>query len=275
MVEILYKGKPVNIPSYLEELSTDQYIEFLKLSSIMSKGFITPADFRRKFLSRLLGMKADEYTIYKKDIVQELDAQLGKLDDFFVYEDLPDGKGRSVTPRLQTTRQMMKEYAGWVGPGNMLDGMTFGDFTDCLTVLTMVKTATDNGEDDDEVMKLYEELTRKMYRPMGDHVPDAAKMVPPPLLVFHAVYFFSAVWKQILNEPVNINGQDIAFSILFTGAAGGRAGVDDKTGWQGITFEVASSAVFGNIKDVNAAPFWDVLLYLYRCKFEQMHKKKH
>ena len=49
---------------------------------------------------------------------------------------------------------------------------------------------------------------------------------------------------------------------------------DDKTGWTGIVFEVAASGVFGNKKEVDDTPFWDVLLYLYKCKFEYLHQKR-
>lgn len=270
MVDFTFKGETRQIPSVLEELSTEQYVEFLKLSSIMSKGYLDPGTFRVKWISVLLGLKTD-YTMYRPETVEEVDAQLGKLDGFFDYEDTPDGNGRIVTPRLKTGKQMMKEYAGWVGPGDMLDGMTFGDFTDCLTIMTMIKTAADEGEDDSVIAELYQELTRKIYRPSVP-VPETEKLMPLPLLVLHAVNFFSYVWMQIVSEPVSVNGQDINFSILFSGVQNqGRAGLDDKTGWQGITFEVASSGVFGNVKDVNATPFWDVLLYLYKCRFEYLH----
>ena len=47
----------------------------------------------------------------------------------------------------------------------------------------------------------------------------------------------------------------------------------DRTGWKGITFEVASSGVFGAMDSLNVTPFWDVLLYLYKCKYEYLHNK--
>ena len=47
--------------------------------------------------------------------------------------------------------------------------------------------------------------------------------------------------------------------------------IRDRTG---IVFEVAASGVFGNKKEVDDTPFWDVLLYLYKCKFEYLHQKQ-
>ena len=274
MVDFTFKGKTVQIPSTLEELNKEQYIEFLKLSGAMMQGYVKPDTFRVKWISYLLGLKAD-YTIYRPEIVEEVKAQLDKLDGFFIYNDLESG-GRSVTPRLRTGRQMLREFAGWIGPGDMLDGMTFGDFTDCLTLAAMAKKATEEGQDDKEIGEIYEEMTRKIYRPREQRKDTTGleKPVPPSLLVLHSVNLFSAVWTQILNEPVEINGEAISFAILFNPIGNqGRAGVNDKTGWQGITFEVASSGVFGNVQDVNRASFWDVLLYLYKCKFEHIHNK--
>ena len=98
--------------------------------------------------------------------------------------------------------------------------------------------------------------------------------MPPSLLVIHAFNLFSAVWTQIISEPVSINGEDVNFSILFnTSSDQWRHGGNDHTGWKGITFEVAASGVFGAMDSVSNTPFWDVLLYLYKCKYEQLHNK--
>ena len=274
MKDFVFKGKTYSIPETLEELDREQYIELLKLSAAMMQGYIRPDTFRVKWISRLLGLKAD-YTIYRPEIVAEVDAQLEKLDGFFIYKDI-DGGGRSVTPRLTTGKQMLREYAGWIGPGDMLDGMTFGDFTDCLIILSMIKRSADEDGTEKELSELYEELTRKMYRPVVNIPKGKPVPVPPALLVLHAFNLFSAVWMQIVNEPVNINGEDVSFSILFNSAgdAQGRHGTNDRTGWKGITFEVAASGVFGAMDSVNNTPFWDVLLYLYKCKYEHIHSKK-
>jgi hypothetical protein len=272
MIDFIFKGKTIRIPAQLEELTRDQYIEFLKLSSLMTQGYLEPAGFRTHWVSCLLGLKID-YTDYKPEIVEEVSGQLEKLDGFFIYEDRPDG-GRTVTPRLRTGRQMLKEYAGWIGPGDMLEGMTFGDFTDCLTILGLVKKAIDAGEPDSEIAVMYEDLTRKMYRPVVNIPKDKPVPVPPALLVVHAVNLFSAVWSQIVSEPVSINGEEVNFAILFNkSGAAGRHAYDDRTGWKGITFEVASSGVFGAMDSLNVTPFWDVLLYLYKCKYEYLHNK--
>ena len=49
---------------------------------------------------------------------------------------------------------------------------------------------------------------------------------------------------------------------------------DDKTGWTGITFEVATAGLFGNVAEVERTDMWAVLNYLYKCKFEYLNEKR-
>ena len=113
-------------------------------------------------------------------------------------------------------------------------------------------------------------LFRSLYRYKD---PEKTPAVPS-LLAIHAVNFFSAVWEMVLSGPVYIGGEAIDFRILFQKLASEDRKADDKTGWTGIVFEVAASGVFGNKKEVDDTPFWDVLLYLYKCKFEYLHQKR-
>ena len=41
-----------------------------------------------------------------------------------------------------------------------------------------------------------------------------------------------------------------------------------------IFFFVAASGVFGDFRQVNDTPFWDVMLYIYKCRFEMLHNNK-
>ena len=68
---------------------------------------------------------------------------------------------------------------------------------------------------------------------------------------------------MVLSGPVYIGGEAIDFRILFQKLASEDRKADDKTGWTGIVFE-----------EVDDTPFWDVLLYLYKCKFEYLHQKR-
>ena len=250
MEKFTYNSKTAEVPSCLDEVSSEQYRQFLILSVLMNRGTISPGQFRVKWLSFLLGMKAD-YTMYRREIIRELDGE------------------RIVTPILKTGRNLMQDFGSWHGVGDMLNGLTFGNFCDCLDLLQQSKQAATE-KDEPAINEIFQDITLKLYR-----YKDPEKMpAVPSLLAIHAVNFFSAVWEMVLSGPVYIGGEDIDFRILFQKLASEDRKADDKTGWTGIVFEVAASGVFGNKKEVDDTPFWDVLLYLYKCKFEYLHQKR-
>ena len=165
-------------------------------------------------------------------------------------------------PVIASCRNLLPSYKGWTSvAGDMLEGLRFGPFIDSLAALNLITLAQKDG-DDDELSHHMRTIAMALYTPPSDGVK------PPSLLVSHAVLFFSTVWQHITEQPVCINGEDIPFTILFTGSS---ASADDHTGWNGIAFEVAKQGVFGPMSSLREAPFWDVLLYLYKCRFENLH----
>jgi hypothetical protein len=271
MVDVQFKGKTVPIPSTLEELSPDQYKGYLFLTVVLKRGIIEEDGFKAKLMGILLGLKAD-ITDYTKEIAAGLIAQLDKLDGFFI-----DDNG-TRTPATSTGRNLLPEFAGWKAKvGDMLNGMTFGDFVEAVGLMGEIH---DNGEDGQEAA--FKDIARLMYeraepykepaepyKGKGETLQDE----PPVLLAIHAVTLFTAVFNQLTTDRVVINGQAIDFSLIFKSVPGLPTKPDDKTGWLGIAMEVASSGVFGPMKAVNDSPLWDVLLYLYRCKFDLFNDK--
>lgn len=247
MEKFTYNSKTVEVPSCLDEVSGEQYRQFLILAVLMNRGTISPGQFRVKWLSYLLGMKAD-YTMYRREIIRELDGQLEKLDGFFSYTTGKEGE-RIVTPILKTGRNLMQDFGGWHGVGDMLNGLTFGNFCDCLDLLQQSKQAAAE-KDESTINEIFQDITLKLYRYKD---PEKIPAVPS-LLAIHAVNFFSAVWEMVLSGPVYIGGEAIDFRILFQKLASEDRKADDKTGWTGIVFEVAASGVFGNKKEVEIRP---------------------
>ena len=56
MEKFTYNSKTAEVPSCLDEVSSEQYRQFLILSVLMNRGTISPGQFRVKWLSFLLGM---------------------------------------------------------------------------------------------------------------------------------------------------------------------------------------------------------------------------
>ena len=251
MKKISFRGREIEVPCGVGELSPVQYEYFLILAQAFGAGAIDFGRLRVRWLSFLLGMGMSDYTILVPELIKEAESLAWAADPFF-------GDGG---PLLATPLNRLPEYEGHKGPGDWLDGLKFGDFVKCLTILE----AADRGAPE-EVAGGCAEVARTLYGyAPGEDVPDT--------LTYHATVFFMNVWNEIMRGPVTINGRPVDFRIIFKGAEGrgGRGKPDDNTGWTGIMFEVAKEGPFGNLRDVEATDFWEVLLYLYRCKFEYMH----
>lgn len=254
MREIETRGRSVEIPTEISELSPEQYEYYCFLAYALGVGSIDVDYFRIRWISYLIGMGKTDFTILKPEYIAELDRQMDAIDGFFVEQ--ADG---NFHLDMMTPVNLLPSYKGFKGPGDFLEGVTYGEFVECLTVFEGLA-----GADEKEMTEGYNHIARTLY-----HIPEETEV--PSLLTVHAPTLFASVWREIQGGPIEINGKKIDFRIIFKGDGSSKA--DDHTGWTGITFEVATAGLFGSVKDVEASEMWDVLMYLYKCKFEYLNDK--
>lgn len=247
MKTIRFINRDREIPTHPDELTEDQYIRILNL---ITAGLITPED----LLSALLDLKTDRRLLRQEHIDEFMDA-LSYVDGFFEKNE----ETGEIYVNLCTCRNLIPEYDGHHGPGDMLDGVTFGQFARCATA---VATAPDKGEVPSEFPVT---IAAILYG-----YDDEERV--PMLLAIHSWIHFNSIMQTLATRPIIIDGREINFTILF--GDGGSPRDDDNTGWSGVTMEVARSAVFGKVSEVEKSSVWDVLLYLYKCKFEYQRRKK-
>lgn len=232
------------MPEAWEELTPDQYLMYLTVLATRI-GYPEAVQFvgSNQYFSFLIGhMGADFRSIVKEEHLPELEEAFEATRRAFPMNRVPDCGGLNLMP----------EWHGHKGPGDMLDGMTWGEFTKCSVIMSML-------EDTEE--ELAKDLARTMYR-----IPEDE---PTPMtLRLHCIGLLSGVMRKIQTEPINIDGQDIDFGILFKTDKRKRQ-PQDKTGWNGVTFEVAESGVFGSFREVNETGMWEVLSYLYKCRIKE------
>lgn len=255
MRTVTFRRTRHNVPEYLDELTAAQYEYYIGLAYVFGAGIIDIERAKVRWLSHLLGLKVD-YTLLKAPLVKEIEAQADVINHFFVARQ--DGRGDTFS--FDTPVNLLKEYNGYTGPGDWLRGVTFGQFVECLTVLETAAALSPA-----ELTEAYNHVARLLYG-----IPDEDKI--PTVLAFHAATLFLAVWRLVQTAPIDINGRKIDFRIIFQRSGDTKA--DDNSGWAGITFEVAKDGLFGTVKGVEATDFWDVLLYLYRCKFDYLEEKR-
>lgn len=253
MKSIATRGKTVEIPTHVSELTPKQYRYFCFLAMALND-VLDMEYFRIRWMSFLIGMGETDYTILKPQYVEELKAQESAIDGFFTE------MNGAVMPDFSTPVNLLPEYEGFKGPGDWLDGVTFGEFTECMTIMESVAAV-----DHEDPGEAYAQIARRLYR-----IPEGEKV--PMLLTFHAPMLLTSVWRAISTEPVEINGRKLDLRIIFKGS--GSSKPDDNTGWTGITFEVATAGLFGSVAEVEKTDLWSVLIYLYKCKFEYLNEKR-
>lgn len=242
MVMIQTRGRSVEIPSNVYEFNPGQYERFCEIAIAFAAGNVNERRARELLMARLLDMREAAYDLLLPEFRDELAAQLRLLDGFFVNGE----------PDFSATANLLPAYGGYTGPGDWLDGLKFGSFVECLTLMS-----GNNWESCQQVARILYNI------PAGDEVPL--------LLAFHAPRLLAAVWSAIMAGPIDINGNLVDFRIIFKHVGTSRP--DDKTGWAGVVFEVASTGVFGTVSQVEETEMWSVLLYLYKCKFEYINEQ--
>lgn len=257
MESIRTRGRTIEIPANVAELTQAQYEYYCFLAFALAGKTITPDYFRIRWFSFLIGLGKSDFTILKQEYIDELEGQISVIDNYLVKE-IIDGH-EHIHPDFDTVVNLLPEYKGYKGPGDMLQGVTFGEFVECYTVAECL-----DGAAPEAMAEGYKHIARTLY-----HIPETAPV--PDLLTFHAPKLFSSVWKAIQSGAIEINGKKIDFRIIFKSSGNTRP--DDKTGWTGITFEVASAGLFGNVSQVETTDMWAVLIYLYKCKFEYLNEK--
>ena len=207
MQEITYDNKAKKIPESLEELSPDQYYRYLELVIMMNTGKISPFEMKCKLISLLLNMKYN-FVICRESIVNEIIAQLYKIDGFF---NITEEEDKIIyDPHIKTGCNLLPTHRGWKGPDDMLNDITYGQFVQCLNLVRAMEAARKE-QDDEQTNKLMSEFGEVLYR---SDDPKAGK-TPPALVCFHSYIFFCAVWELICTVPIPTNGEEINFSILF------------------------------------------------------------
>ncbi len=259
MIRITTRGETVDLPQSIDELTPAQYRYYCFLTSMLATSTIDLRRFRIRWISFLIGMGQADYTILRPEFVKEIEDQTEKVFAGFVVE---TGRPAPHDHRIDfdTPRNLLPEIGSYKGPGDWLNGVTFGQFVECATIIENLA-----GAPDEEVTKGYEAIARILY-----HIPETDSV--PTILTFHAPMLFGNVWKKIQSGPIDINGKKIDFTIIFKSAGPRRP--DDQTGWTGITFEVATAGLFGDVNGVEKSDFWAVMIYLYKCKFEYINDLK-
>ena len=263
-------NEPILLASDIDELSPDQYLQYLELLHRAEQSAMSVSEMRLHILQIVIQIKfGTRYMAMLKEKKTNLWFRIYQLsemlDSFFDIENI-DGR-KHYKAHTQSAHNLLPEYQGRKGPDDMLNDLSWGDFVACMGLLNANKQVfVDN--DSLAIDAFLSQLFDILYTYADDR--DNNNNTIPTYVKMHAFTYFSYVFQLLSTTPIPIYGEEIDFSILFSG---GSTKADDKTGWIGLGFTIAQSGVFGVTKEMNNEKLWTVLIYLYKCAFDNIHTK--
>ena len=120
---IKYRERMLQVPELIDEFTPAQYRRYLEISLLNDRGILSRPTLRSKLLTLLLDERTD-LSMQREETIEEA---LNHIDLTLPFI-LPGEKRDRMN--LNTGLNLLKEWDGWTGPGDMLDGVTFGAFID-------------------------------------------------------------------------------------------------------------------------------------------------
>jgi hypothetical protein len=261
--------KTIRIPECVEELTPDHYAHMLKLAAkYLYCAQPNPLVFKTQLFAHITKLKmsfafrfVDAET--EAAVWSALTDKINLLDSFFDIDTDDDGH-TTHTLQISTTRNMLPRYKSWHGPSDLINDITFKQFRNCLNALKMLQNPDITNA---EMHRYSTDIFKSLY-----HSPKKKPERIPPHLLIHTNAWFSYWYQLITTTPLNINGEDIDFSILWKNDKKNEPESADKSGWLGILYSVAESGVFGKTADADNEKLFRVLLYLYKIKIAEIEQ---
>lgn len=259
-------GKIISLPQDIDELTPTQYAWYLELALKFISGEISdPDEIKSRLFVYLTGAKISwRVQFYSRDtrdaIWADMRTKVNLLDSFFdIYTD----EGKEVySMHLKCTKNLLPHYRYLTGPSDLLFDTTWGTFKQCLNALKLLQTA---GAEKNAVEA--DKYSRDIFFALYRHSSGSMPAYVHEYAIFHAINWFSYWYEIITTTPIQINGEEVDFSLLWKETPGGGKANDlDKSGWLGITYNIAESGVFGTSEEVDQQKTYKVLMYLYKLK---------
>lgn len=156
-----------------------------------------------------------------------------------------------------------------VGPANLLQNLTFGEFRHAATALNRFFKTGDTADLNECITFLYRRESNKMNRAgrnvvsidyatisknvrLAEKIPDWKKNL--------LVLWFSACINYLQTGVINIDGEDIDMSQLFSGD-GGKSGITQT--WSDLLIQIAKEQVVGNVSRVDEEPLFSIFSIMW------------
>jgi len=266
-------GEVYTFPSDIHELTPPQYLYYMDVVLRNMAGELTsPEAIKQQLFVYFTGLKVSARMAFatsetSEAVWDDITRKINLLDSFFDIATVGDKTTYAL--HMRCVDNLLPVWENYNGSTDFLNGLTWGQFKNCLNALRMLNDAN-AADDEKEVAFFGSEIFRTLYKLKGEpaeRIPDTVQ--------FHAINWFGYWYELITTTPININGEDIDFYTLWEKDDNeDEDDLKDKSGWMGVTFSIAETGVFGDSTQVDAQPLLNVLMYLYRQRINAKIEEK-
>ncbi|MCH8491442.1 MAG: hypothetical protein LAT81_16175 [Oceanicaulis sp.] len=279
-LEIPSKELKIDYPESIEEMNPEQYLKFIELGLHYKTERISKAQLKTKLVYILCNFYHDKRKWKKMEQIDELVNfnsnifHIGEtLESLFDGDDLRMGSVLCLIPTINFKKRK------YVGPGDALNELTFGQYMDAFSHYQNYGETKDIESLKRLFVTLYRPTDRRTKRPVeynSDNVESEARAINKMdfRYLLAALWFFEASLYYYRHDAITIDGNEIDFSLLYNKS--GPSGKSQGAGLKDVLFTVAESGVFGSINKARKAKFLDVMLRLHQLhrESEKLKAKK-
>ncbi len=272
-------------PECIEEMTSQQYIEFVRLVILYQANQLTYTAFSLRLTYMFLDMERRININEHKNVDKILDnlQQLTALNNaFFEEQSSENGKVVKVlnTDFIKNPLPEFK-HLNIKGPDDALVNTTFGEYVSALNAYIDYSNSGEESDLNVLVASLYRPICKQRQKQHLDDIREPfhkdrinyyiTKIKDLDFEYKYGIYLWFASCQKFIvtNTDLTLSGGvSVDLSSLFKGT-----GNDKGIGMAGIIFDLAESNVFGTSDEVEQKPTYDVLVRMVQTK-QQAEKLK-
>lgn len=278
--------------SKVGELNTKQYLKLCHDFLDLHHGRINEDDFMVALIYNVLEMKPQKSRRANEDERSRMVIALEQLaTTLFSFWHIPEGSDIAEIDWFFTDQKLpVIEFNGryLYGPASMLEDLTYGEYEKAHTYFSVYLRTQDEAVLDKLIAVLYRPLAsdrqllkfrKKKQERVGLQDYDlvaAEKWVSylPPYIKYAVFIWWNNMEQFIQIAEIQTDAGPVNLSALFKKSEEEKTSVENNTGIRGVLYQLAESAVFGDMKQVEAVNFWDVMLRLYQLKMNHAEDRE-
>jgi len=273
LIEIPERGIKWDMPQHLAYCDARQFAEMADLFFRYLNGSISYEELRYLAVYRLLNLKRtkenkdEDLETRKSGNIYQISTY---LDSFFQPR---EKESDPIVIRQEYVHNPIPEvrhkFKTFYGPGDHMEDITFGQYVDALNIFAMY-----NREPSQELLCnlwaiFYQCKNAKKSKAYDKQSVDRKTKLARQIYwgkIFGFYLFFASFQEYLATATVYWEGRDLDLSILYIEPKDKFKSRIPGIGMKSTAFMLAETSAFGNLNEVEQAPFWTIILRMYDIK---------